>query len=70
MGGHAVVLIDIAPNYLRFLNSWGAQWADKGFFKVAKADVLNLKFIDVFWTLDDLTATEKSAYDSKRNKSA
>eukprot|EP00599_Poterioochromonas_sp_BG-1_P011193 CAMPEP_0173138758 /NCGR_PEP_ID=MMETSP1105-20130129/3874_1 /TAXON_ID=2985 /ORGANISM="Ochromonas sp., Strain BG-1" /LENGTH=660 /DNA_ID=CAMNT_0014051401 /DNA_START=203 /DNA_END=2185 /DNA_ORIENTATION=+ len=59
--GHAVVLIDIAPNYLQFLNSWKTTFADNGKFKVKNAEVLGLEFFDVFWTLDDLKFSEKEA---------
>lgn len=67
-GGHAVVLIDIAPNYLQFLNSWDTTFADKGKFKVKNAEVLELEFFDVFWTLDDLTASEKAAFTRNQRK--
>ena len=52
--GHAVVLTSFDSECLRLLNSWGENWADMGFFRVEKADVLGLKFIDVYWTEDDL----------------
>ena len=60
--GHAVVLTSFDSECLRLLNSWGDQWADKGFFRVQNADVLDLDFIDVFWEEDDLTAEEKAYY--------
>ena len=56
--GHAVVLTSFDSECLRLLNSWGEKWADMGFFRVQKADVLGLKFIDVYWTEDDLTEEE------------
>lgn len=58
--GHAVVLTSFNSECLRLLNSWGHEWADKGFFKVQNADVLGLDFIDVFWEEEDLTAEEKA----------
>lgn len=62
-GGHAVVLTSFNSECLRLMNSWGVGWADQGFFKVQNADVLGLQFIDVFWTLEDLTEEEKSYYE-------
>ena len=56
--GHAVVLTSFDPECLRLLNSWGEDWADMGFFRVQKADVLGLRFIDVYWTKDDLKEEE------------
>ena len=56
--GHAVVLTSFNSECLRLLNSWGEDWADMGFFRVQKADVLGLKFIDVYWTEDDLKEEE------------
>lgn len=60
--GHAVVLTSFNSECLRLLNSWGDDWADKGFFRVQDADVLGLDFIDVSWEEDDLTEKEKAYY--------
>ena len=62
-GGHAVVLTSYDANSLRLMNSWGDDWADQGFFRVQNANVLGLKFVDVFWTLSDLSEKEKRAYE-------
>ncbi|XP_068724366.1 uncharacterized protein [Montipora capricornis] len=56
--GHAVVLTSFNSKYLRLLDSRGPDKKDNGFFKVQNADVLRLKFIDVFWEEDDLTEEE------------
>lgn len=61
-GGHAVVLTSFNSECLRLLNSWGDEWADKGFFRVQNANVLGLNFIDVFWEEEDLTPEEKACY--------
>ena len=61
--GHAVVLTSYDAESLRLMNSWGDDWADSGFFRVQNADVLGLEFVDVFWTLDDLSEKEKRAYE-------
>ena len=58
--GHAVVLTSFDSECLRLLNSWGDEWGDMGFFRVQKADVLGLRFIDVYWTEDDLKEEEKT----------
>jgi hypothetical protein len=64
--GHAVVLIKCDPQSLTFMNSWGDDFADHGFFKVRNQSVLNLKFYDVYWTLSDLKESEKEAFNQKR----
>ena len=61
--GHAVVLTSFDSECLRLLNSWGEDWADMGFFRVQNANVLRLKFIDVYWTEEDLTKEEKRCYE-------
>jgi hypothetical protein len=61
--GHAVVLMDILPDRLTFLNSWGDTFGDGGFFHVEDSKVLNMTFFDVYWTLNDLTAGEKHRYE-------
>ena len=58
--GHAVVLTSFDSECLRLLNSGGDEWGDMGFFRVQKADVLGLQFIDVYWTEDDLKKEEKT----------
>jgi hypothetical protein len=60
--GHAVVLTSYNSKCLTFMNSWGETWADKGFFRVQNAEVLQLEFFDVYWTLSDLTEGEKEYY--------
>jgi len=52
--GHAVVLTSFDGKCLRLMNSKGSDWADGGFFRVRKADVLRMKFYDVFWKKEDL----------------
>ena len=56
--GHAVVLTSFDSGCLRLLNSWGEKWGDMGFFRVQNANVLGLKFIDVYWTENDLKEEE------------
>lgn len=56
--GHAVVLASFNSECFRFMNSWGNNWAGMGFFKVQNSTVLNFEFIDVFWTLNDLSKRE------------
>jgi len=51
-GGHAVLLVSYSKKSLRFVNSWGSNWANGGFFEVENEHVLgDLKFCDVYWTL-------------------
>ena len=59
--GHAVVLTSFNSEYLRLLNSWRADWGDKGFFKVQNAEVLGFKFYEVYWRIKDLNEKEKNS---------
>ena len=66
VGGHAVVLIRCHPNCLVFMNTWGQEFADGGFFRVQDEKVLhNMQFFDIYWEEDDLTTSEKEAFDKK-----
>ena len=60
--GHAVVLTSHNSKCLTFMNSWGQNWGDNGFFRVQNAEVLDMKFFDVFWRLDDLSEEEREYY--------
>lgn len=60
--GHAVILIDANIVALEFLNSWGSDWGNKGRFRIENAEVLDLLFFDIYWTLNDLTDKEKDNY--------
>lgn len=63
LGGHAVVLVDVAPGRLTFHNSWGADWGDNGRFHIRDASVLrNMRFHDVFFTIPMLNDHEKNAW--------
>ena len=68
IAGHVVVLIKCDPEYLTFINSWGTNFADGGFFKVQNQAVLNLKFYDVYWTLNDLYPDEIGAFELKKQQ--
>lgn len=68
--GHAVVLTSFDSNCLRFMNSWGDNWADTGFSRIESADVLGVEFIDVFWTLNDFIKNEKEYYSKYGSKVA
>jgi len=67
-GGHAVVLTSYDADSLRLMSSWGDDWADQGFFRVQNSDVLGLKFVDVFWTPNDLSEKEKKIYKQHGNE--
>ena len=64
-GGHAVILISIEKCGLKFLNSWGKNWGDNGYFRIENENVLNdLQFMDVFWYESDLTQNEIASYNN------
>ena len=65
LSGHAVVLIGFNSESLRLMNSWSSRWADGGFFRVSDADVLGLRFVDVYWTKKNLKPSEIRAYDRR-----
>lgn len=65
-GGHSVLLIEIAPTFIRFLNSLGPAWADEGTFKVKEGDILtelttnkSPTYYDIFFYENDLDEEEK-----------
>ena len=69
INGHAVLLIEANDNYLRFLNTWGPNWADGGTFKILNSGVLTayyfnigIKFYDVVYYEKELTEEEKNYY--------
>ena len=70
--GHAVVLTSYNSQCLIFMNSWGEEWGDNGFFRVQNAEVLGnqLEFFDVYWKLDDLNEVEKEKYKKYGSKLA
>lgn len=70
LSGHAVVLTSFNSKCLRFMNSWGDSWADKGFFRVENSEVLGLEFYDVYWTLDDLSKREIEYFEKNGAKVA
>ena len=51
--GHAVLLIEVKKDYLRFLNSWGSNWGDKGTFKVKNGKILKPYNTNTFPTFYD-----------------
>lgn len=66
---HAVLLIEIGPGFLRFLDSSGPDMGDKGTFKVKNADVLTsyttnkkAEFFEIFVDEKDITKEEKQYY--------
>lgn len=52
----------IGPNYLKFLNSWGKDFGDNGFFAVEPGALNESRYFDVFWEESDLSKEEKEAY--------
>ncbi len=65
---HAVVLVDAEPDHLKFMNSWGSNWADNGCFRVSTLpeydlmSVMRFHFFDIYWEPEDLNEDEKVAH--------
>ena len=60
--GHAVVLVRCEPSCLKFMNSWGQDWGDGGFFRIENSKVFpDMKFYDV----DVLTPSKKETLTRK-----
>ena len=71
---HAVLLIEINDQYLRFLNSWGSNWGDGGTFRVKNGGILKPintdmtpSFYDLFFYENELTNDEKLFYNNNIN---
>lgn len=62
-GGHAVILTryDSYNDSFEFANSWGNNWASRGYFYVKKG-AINFTFYDIFWYESDLTDEERYKY--------
>ncbi|CAE7891975.1 unnamed protein product [Symbiodinium sp. KB8] len=64
-GGHAVTYVRDDDNYMTLMNSWGPDWGDRGFFKIAGPWVLHekpdarMQFFEVFWYQDDRSEQEQ-----------
>ena len=55
-----MVLTRCDSNCLTFMNSWGTDFADEGFFRVENSSVLrDMFFYDVYWEKKDLTLMER-----------
>ena len=65
-GGHSVVLVDFHDDVYTFLNSWGQNWGDKGYFRVQKG-AIKFKFLHVYWYESDLSPKEKEIWNQKYN---
>ena len=64
ISGHAVVLMRCSPRGLTFMNSWGEDFANGGFFTLENEHVFSntITFYDVNWLEADLKPSEKEAY--------
>lgn len=68
-GGHAVVFVKYGSNYLEFINSWGINWNNGGFFRVGYLKFFQkVRFFDVFWFLSDLTEQDKKNWESRNQQ--
>ena len=72
LSGHAVVLTSYNSQSLTFMNSYGVEWANNGFFRVENAEVLGnqLEFFDVYWKVVELSDREKERYRKRDSEAA
>ena len=64
--GHAVVLTSIEENCLKFLNSYGTEWGDNGYFRIKDHNSLRkMEFFDIYWEKKDLSKEEKDKYEKE-----
>ncbi len=68
--GHAVVLTSFGVDHLRFMNSWGSDWADNGFFRVQSSVLHATTYYDIYWTESDLRPSERAAFKQRSEKVA
>ncbi len=68
--GHAVVLTSFGVDHLRFMNSWGTNWADNGFFRVQSHVFPVLEYYDIHWTESDLLPLERYTFKWRSKKVA
>ena len=68
-GGHAVVFVRFGSNYLEFINSWGKDWNNGGFFRVGDLKFFQeIHFYDVFWYITDLTEQDIKNWESRNQE--
>ncbi|KAJ3125034.1 hypothetical protein HK098_000640 [Nowakowskiella sp. JEL0407] len=65
--GHAAVLISADPRgYYYFMNSWGPEWGDNGYFRVKEMNVFNdHEFFEIYFEDQDLTDDEREMFKVK-----
>lgn len=62
LGGHCVLCVGWkqinGQDYWILMNSWGSGWADKGFFYMPKAYLLDSSLSDDFWTVQSVSSPD------------
>ena len=64
LSGHAIILIEVKENYLKFLNSWGSGWGEGGTFKIEINSIteFRMEFFDLYFIEKELTIEERDYY--------
>jgi len=64
--GHAVVIVGQTNDYWVCKNSWGYNFANKGFFNMAKSldSKISVAYRDVYYTIDGLSELDKANWKS------
>lgn len=65
MGGHAILIVGYTPDYWIVQNSWGADWGEHGFFRMARGNTCGICDLAVYPTGARWAAAPKSAAAAK-----
>ena len=60
-------MVSSTNKYFRFLNSWGTDFGEFGFFKIDNSETLNkMEYLKIYYDYDELTQTQKDKHEKFR----
>mmetsp|Transcript_59307 Transcript_59307/g.53423 ORF Transcript_59307/g.53423 Transcript_59307/m.53423 type:complete len:209 (-) Transcript_59307:97-723(-) len=62
LSGHAVCIFGYGADYWKIKNSWGAAFADDGYFRVKFNAMANVRYYDVYFRVCDLSQQDKENF--------